>query len=76
MRCNVSNNPHRRRATRAANRAAHTLRAVMGVRMPGGCGSCDAYQKVTEDELGFRLTVHHDDWCPIWVLIREQRSGR
>lgn len=39
--------------------------AVPGDRMPGGCDGCEAYQTLAADAPGvFRLTVHHDDWCP------------
>lgn len=38
-----------------------------GRRIAGGCDHCDAYQTMRRDELVgvFRLSTHHDDWCPV-----------
>jgi hypothetical protein len=36
-----------------------------GVRIPGGCDDCDAYQTVNSTLAPiYRITVHHDDTCP------------
>ena len=42
------------------------LRQSVGIALYGGCESCGAYQTVAPlgNEGVFRLTVHHDDWCP------------
>jgi hypothetical protein len=38
--------------------------------MPGGCEHCDAYKTVREESPGvFVLTVHHDDWCPLYRSV-------
>ena len=40
----------------------------------GGCDQCSAYQTVIVEEPGiYRLTVHHDDWCPV---LRAAKAGR
>ena len=41
--------------------------AAKGGRIPGGCESCNAYQTCEAVEEGiWSLTVHHDDWCPLY----------
>lgn len=46
-------------------RAASSLDALTGRRLPGGCDDCTAYQTVARVEDGFYvLTVHHDPTCP------------
>lgn len=46
-----------------------------GMRVAGGCASCDAYQTVAPVSAGvWALIVRHDDWCP-WLVERE-RSAR
>lgn len=50
--------------------------ALAGHRVPGGCGSCDAYQTAESDPHVsgvIHLVVHHDDRCP--VLARKRGSG-
>lgn len=43
------------------------LTALVGIRLPGGCDDCNAYQEVDRMDNGiFRLAVHHDDTCPFW----------
>jgi hypothetical protein len=43
-----------------------------GGRIPGGCQHCDAYQVARPLSAGvWNITVHHDDWCPLWTRIRE-----
>lgn len=45
-----------------------------GAQIPGGCEHCDAYQTVTPIESGaWKMTVHHDDWCPWWTARRASR---
>jgi hypothetical protein len=57
--------------------AASILRRLFGPRdgegIPGGCEYCDAYQTVESVSEGiWRMTVHHDEWCP-WLRQRERR---
>lgn len=44
---------------------ARALKPHVGVRTPGGCDHCDAYQTVEQiaDVLHI-VAVWHDDWCP------------
>ncbi len=43
------------------------LAQLEGLRIPGGCDDCDAYQTVKRvAERVTVLTVHHDDTCPTW----------
>lgn len=52
------------------------LASLDGLRIPGGCDSCDAYQDLATDAAvpGLtRLTVRHDDDCP-WLLEQERRT--
>lgn len=45
-----------------------------GQRIPGGCDRCNAYQTVHPIVAGaWRVTVHHDDWCPV---LRRIEAGR
>jgi gamma-glutamyl-gamma-aminobutyrate hydrolase PuuD len=44
------------------------LNSLDGLRIPGGCDHCDAYQEMkTEADGMYRITVCHDDDCPWWV---------
>lgn len=50
------------------------LSHLPGLRLPGGCPDCDAYQTFTQDPEApgvIHLTVHHDDHCP--ALARKAR---
>lgn len=43
------------------------LAALDGLRVPGGCDHCDAYQEIHANWGGHgihRLAVYHDDHCP------------
>lgn len=45
-----------------------------GASIPGGCESCDAYQRVTVEGGGiYRLDIYHDDDCPALMRIEERR---
>ena len=49
--------------------------AMDGAEIPGGCDRCDAYQTPRIDAYGVvHMTVHHDDWCPVWRRIQRQRG--
>jgi len=62
----VSNGrPARRRLSRSQTAVANLLGPLDGERVPGGCGSCNAYQEVRPVTAGmFAIQVHHDEWCP------------
>jgi hypothetical protein len=50
------------------------LSGLDGLRIPGGCDDCDAYQTVDSTLApAYRVTVHHDDTCPAY---RAMRAGR
>lgn len=43
---------------------------VRGLRIPGGCDDCDAYQTVdTSRAPVYVIRVHHDDTCPAFRRI-------
>lgn len=46
------------------------LDEVLGLRIPGGCEHCEAYQVVRKVEGIYLMTVYHDDWCPNLNLNR------
>ncbi len=52
--------------------------AMQGLRIPGGCDDCDAYQTTTTEEGAYVIRVHHDDSCPYYVgrLNRAERRRR
>ena len=40
----------------------------------GGCQTCNAYQTIVrEGPLSWRITVHHDNWCPTLQAIQARR---
>lgn len=41
-------------------------------KQPGGCDQCDAEQELRNDNGIWRLTIHHDSWCP--VLQQHKRT--
>jgi hypothetical protein len=50
------------------------LGGLAGLRIPGGCDDCDAYQTVdTRHAPIYRITVHHDDTCPWYRQHQEAR---
>lgn len=53
---------------------AFTASADADGRIAGGCDQCDAYQTLDASMAPLlRLTVHHDDWCP---MVRPNRAER
>lgn len=55
---------NRRKIPKQPVRALARLR---GLRIPGGCDDCHAYQEVVEVDGGYsRIQVSHDGWCP-WL---------
>ncbi len=50
------------------------LGALEGLRIPGGCDDCDAYQVVDASHAPiFRLNVCHDERCPSYRAMLEVR---
>ena len=47
--------------------------SIAGLRIPGGCDDCDAYQTFQKVGGVYLLTVHHDETCPTY---RRHRRGR
>ena len=46
------------------------FKALAGLRVPGGCDDCDAYQEVREEQPGITIiTVRHDDTCPVYLRM-------
>jgi hypothetical protein len=44
------------------------IAGIAGKRIPGGCEHCNSYQVAETVEPRYhRMTVYHDDWCPLWV---------
>ena len=45
-----------------------------GAELPGGCDECGAHQTVEPIEAGaWRITVHHDEGCPV---LEAKAGGR
>lgn len=67
----MSNHAHRRRVLSPAQSAvASMLGPLDGQRIPGGCGSCDAFQTVSPKSAGvWSLLVHHDVQCPEYLAM-------
>lgn len=48
-----------------------------GTNIPGGCDDCDAEQGLTQVRPGiWSMEIRHDDDCPTWARIRNQRSSK
>ncbi len=51
------------------------LAALEGLRLPGGCDECDAYQTVDASHAPFyRINIHHDESCPSYRAMLEAQS--
>lgn len=53
-----------RKKLRRTKPASMLIRAHDGVRIPGGCDTCNAYQSIRADAHGANvhaITVHHDE---------------
>ncbi|MEU0219418.1 hypothetical protein ABZ281_31915 [Streptomyces sp. NPDC006265] len=47
-----------------------------GAVIPGGCPDCNAEQHIRQDQPGiWAIGIHHDDTCPTWHRIENQRAG-
>jgi hypothetical protein len=56
----------RRKLSRTQTQVAAPLGPLDDARVPGGCASCDAYQKVAPLSAGvWSIQVFHDDDCPV-----------
>lgn len=50
------------------------LNALDGARIPGGCEDCDAEQTVDATAAPiYQVTVHHDNTCPAYRAIQEEK---
>lgn len=47
---------------------------LAGLRIPGGCDDCDAYQEVRECGGVHTIVVRHDDTCPWYAGWRVGRT--
>lgn len=61
------------------------MSSLDGMKIPGGCDYCDAYQTVEANQLVVNdvrapakgchtAVIHHDDDCPFYNKIRRQRG--
>lgn len=66
------NREQRRQAGKRANKT-HSLNALAGQRIPGGCDDCDAYQTMQALDGYTRINVHHDDTCPTLRAMEGRR---
>lgn len=47
-----------------------------GAVIPGGCGTCNAEQRITQEQPDiWTLGIAHDDWCPTWQQIQAGRAA-
>ncbi len=54
---------------------AGILGPLDGKRIPGGCGSCDAYQCIEPVIAGvWRVAIYHDEDCPLLARYRSQAA--
>jgi len=48
------------------------MAGLEGLRIPGGCDDCSAYQVVDASQAPiYRVNVHHDESCPAYRAMRE-----
>jgi hypothetical protein len=53
------------------------ITAMDGLRVPGGCEYCDAYQEVQANHYGtsaHRIVIAHDPWCPMLAPAFKRKS--
>jgi len=65
-----------RRKLRPQNPVSAMIAALDGARIPGGCGTCDAYQVVSAMQGHpdvHMIGVFHDDDCPELARIEFRR---
>lgn len=47
-----------------------------GAVIPGGCDTCNAEQRITQEQPGlWSIGIAHDDWCPTWRSIQARRAA-
>ncbi len=50
------------------------MAGLEGMRVPGGCDDCSAYQTVDASQAPiYRVNVHHDASCPSYRAMLEDR---
>ncbi len=50
------------------------MAGLEGLRIPGGCDDCSAYQTVDASQAPlYRVNVHHDESCPSYRAMLEAR---
>ncbi|MFI6662524.1 hypothetical protein ACIBL8_44265 [Streptomyces sp. NPDC050523] len=50
--------------------------ALDGAVIPGGCDTCNAEQRLIQEQPGlWTVGIAHDDWCPTWQRIQTQRAA-
>ncbi len=70
-------NDHNMPSWPQSNPVSDFIAALDGLRVPGGCDDCNAYQVVRAkvgDPNVHLVSVYHDDGCP-WLAARERRSA-
>lgn len=69
----MSNHPNPPHSTPVSDMIA----ALDGLRIPGGCDDCDAYQEIHARDGHpnlHRIRVFHDEWCPTLAKKRGRAS--
>ncbi len=50
------------------------MAALEGMRVPGGCDDCSAYQTVDASQAPiYRINIHHDESCPAYQAVLQDR---
>lgn len=47
--------------------------SLAGLRIPGGCEDCDAYQTFAVVGAVYEIHVHHDRTCPTYLQHRNRQ---
>jgi hypothetical protein len=47
----------------------------VGIRFPGGCDDCNAWQEMRLHHGIWVITISHDDTCPTWRQIQRRRQA-
>jgi len=52
------------------------LNHLSGLRIPGGCDDCNAFQTVDARHAPiYRVTVHHDNTCPTFRAMKREEAS-
>jgi hypothetical protein len=54
---------------------SEVLAAMVGIRFPGGCADCDAWQEMRRQHGIYVINVCHDEDCPTWRRIQARREA-